>query len=438
MTIISTGPADKGNTPGIALKSISDDYVAQMQSIIDINRTVIPEMTKREDAETRSVRDRILSQLSPTERAASRDYLNQIGRSLIATDGPKDGTSRPTVTIEVQDRAVGSAVTHLILELSSRAKAGPRGELLRKSLLVTAVSAFEVLFGQVARSIYGVNSASLNDSEYAFTLQELAKFPSLDDAREYLIEKKISALLRDSVDGWNKWLQRASGGVSMDSLPVYWPIIRESFARRNLIVHAGGVVNQLYLSVVKTLDLEGEVKIPPGAQIDVNEEYLDWVLQELLALGQILVFAVGKKLHRKEDALFTSLALNATQNHSKKRAWHASKALCEYTLSCRLSRKDEMSTRVRYWLSKKESEGLEEIRSEIEEWDTSGLDARISHCKPVLLDDVDSVIPEIMGLISQGHLSRFELNIDPLYDAVAQRLTASQQEQESGDEQDDD
>ncbi|MFF0736453.1 hypothetical protein ACFYVK_33180 [Streptomyces chartreusis] len=139
--------------------------------------------------------------------------------------------------------------------------------------------------------------------------------------------------------------------------------------------------------------------IKPRARVGVIEEYLDWVLQELLALGHLLVCAVGTKLYKKESELFTRAVLNAARDLSIQRASHASKAVCNY----------------------------EEVRTEIEEWDTSGLGASISHCKPVLLDDMNAAYREVERIISQGSLSRFEVVIDPLYKNLVKLLTVNQQ-----------
>ncbi|WP_158854130.1 hypothetical protein [Streptomyces sp. NRRL F-5650] len=418
MTIIAGGPIGSDDTPASRLKSISDEYIAQMYSIIEINRSVIPEMAAREVDELARLRDGVLGRLSREEQKASAGYLTEIATSLRSmADAVESGEERD-FKIEVPERGVGVAVSHLFFQLFSRTKAGPRENLLRKSLLVSAISTFEVLFGRLARTIYTVNTSALNDSEYSFSLQELAGFASLDDAREYLAERKVSALLRESVDGWEKWLKKSSGGLSMESLPVHWPLVREAFARRNLVVHTGGVVNHLYLSILEKLDLAEHVKVSPGSQISVHEEYLDRVAQELLALGRVLVCALGAKLYKHESNRFTKAVINSVHDCSMQRSWHASRVLSEYAMSCSLDRRDEMLVRVRNWHSRKRIAGLENIRQEVEHWDTSGLEVNISSYKKILLEDFVSAVPDVQELISQGRLSRFELATDPIYEGL--------------------
>jgi hypothetical protein len=434
VTIIAGGPVGSDDTPASRLKSISDEYIAQMYSIIEINRSVIPEMTAREVDELARLKDSILDRLSPKEREASASYLTELATNLRSmADAAESGEERD-FRIEVPERGVGAAVSHLFLELFSRNKAGPRENLLRKSLLVSAISTFEVLFGRLARTIYAVNTSALNDSEYSFSLQELAGFASLDDAREYLAEKKVSALLRESIDGWEKWLKKSSGGLSMESLPVYWPLVREAFARRNLVVHTGGVVNHLYLSILEKLDLAKHVNVSPGAQVSVREEYLDRVAQELLALGRVLVCAVGARLYKKEADRFTKAAVNSVHDFSMQRSWHASRVLSEYAMSCSLNRRDEMLVRVRHWHSRKSIEGVDNIRQEVEGWDTSGLDVNISCYKNILLEDFESAVPDVQELISQGRLSRFELATDPIYEGLLSHFTPDPGDSDQGPE----
>ncbi|MFJ1606789.1 hypothetical protein ACIOHS_25975 [Streptomyces sp. NPDC088253] len=244
----------------------------------------------------------------------------------------------------------------------------------------------------------------------------------LDDAREYLAEKKIAALLRDSIDAWEKWIKRTAGGISMESFPVLWPLIRESFARRNLIVHTGGVVNHLYIDIVRKLDFPEPMEIPIGVKVTVDERYLDWVSQELLALGLILGCAVGAKLHKKENDLFRLTAVSVARELATKRAWHACAAICTYALSCHPNRADEVQLRVRRWLARREIDGIDSVRAEIEEWDTSGLDQSLSHYKPILLKDTEKAVTEIHALISANKLSKFELAFDPIYEDFIEQV----------------
>ncbi|MEU7556778.1 hypothetical protein [Streptomyces eurythermus] len=402
-----------------------------MYSIIEINRSIIPEMTAKSEELADQLRTRIVAQLTEVEREEYVNYLREIADSLFtaasqATGRPGFGDKKPsTLSVEIHSSTVGAAIQHSLTEGMLRTRAGSSDELLRKSLLVSAISSFEVLFGQIARSIYNVNSSALNDSDYAFTLQELAKFSTLDDAREYLIERRISGLLRDSIDAWDKWLKRAAGGLSMDALPVAWPLIRESFARRNLIVHTGGVVNHLYTSVVQKLNISYAEENTVGSRLTVDEKYLDNILQELLALGYILTCSVGSKLHKSEDRQFTSSAIATIHDLSVKRAWRSCSAVCEYAISRNLTRSSEMDVRVRSWLSRKETHGIESIRKEVEEWDTSGLSLEISHRKAILLGDLDSALPEIGDLLKLGKLTKFELALDPLYDGVLGQLPSN-------------
>ncbi|MFJ1606790.1 hypothetical protein ACIOHS_25980 [Streptomyces sp. NPDC088253] len=177
MSIEFTGPVKI--TPEARIQNIAKEYVAQILSIIEINRSVIPEMAAQDDNEHFRLSAQIVSRLSPTERDDYAASLREVAEGLrVAANAAKEGEGTAKHSINFKDRTVGSAITHYIMEMSSRKLAEPRGALLRKSLLVSAISTFEVLFGQIAREIYTVNTSSLNDSEYRFTLQELADFPA--------------------------------------------------------------------------------------------------------------------------------------------------------------------------------------------------------------------------------------------------------------------
>ncbi|MFI8510508.1 hypothetical protein ACIGHB_05180 [Streptomyces sp. NPDC085460] len=387
-----------------------------MTSIAEINRTVIPGMESRAASRTEAALAGLKDKLTPDEikefKKGAEGFADGLGSILESID--TEGSEEPSFSIKLKGSA-GPAFSHLLTELTTSALADPHHQLLRNSLLVSAVSAFEILFGRIARSLLEVNHSAIADSEYRFTFQELAEFDSMQDARDSLVERQVSKLLYSGVEDWDKWLQKASGGVSMNSFPVDWPFIREAFARRNLIIHADGIANHIYLSILRKIDNSRDWAITPGERLSVDSEYLSKVLDEMLALGRILSVAIGIKIKKDEARAFIGTLRRDIQRGLYGEHWGAVKPLAEYGLKCRPSRSSEIEFMIASWVARREIYGPDSIKDEVAKWDVSGLADEYSHQKYVLLGELDRAKKVMRKLISEDTLTLYEIGTDPLY-----------------------
>ncbi|MFE3607836.1 hypothetical protein [Streptomyces goshikiensis] len=410
----------------------TNEFTAQLASILEINQAVVPELETEWEAIRPVLPDEAFPYLSKGERddikngfRAFAAGLEQILEAHGASNSTDPDAAGAEFTVDLGATA-GAALHEFILSASKRGQNGYRGELMRRSLLVSAISTFEVLFGRIARFIYEVNSSALNDSDYSFTLQQLSDFSSVEDARDYLIERRIAALMRESIDGWEKWLKRAGGGISMTGLPVDWTVVREAFARRNLVVHAGSVVNHLYLESIRGLGIKVDEDELKGKTLQVTGDYLNQCVESVLALGRILAVAVGQKIHKdSRDEHANSLRMEVWQC-VRNNLWHAVQPLADYALSLDLRRGDQLEIQAAQWLARKNLHGIEEIRDEVTAWDTSGLSLKYAHHKDVLLGNSEEAAVQIEKLLESGSLNIFEVLSSPLYSdvrpAVLQRL----------------
>ncbi|MCX4575896.1 hypothetical protein OHB41_22425 [Streptomyces sp. NBC_01571] len=389
-----------------------------MTSIHEINKTVLPELEAQAKNRTNRIIEEITQHLPEDEVPHLTEGMRDFAKGVLSLTDPKEGEREATFTFSL-DGSPGAALSQLTWLTMEQVQAAPHHDLLRNSLLVSSISGFEVLFGRVARSIFKVNKAALNDSDHAFTLQQLADFASLDDAREFLLEQRVSKLLYESLDGWEKWLKRAGGGASMVALPVDWPKLREAFARRNLLVHADGVANHLYLEIVSKLTPRTPVQL--GEKLRVNGQYLDEHLQEILALGRLLSVDVGMKLHKREKEAYLSTLTTDINRLSHKGLWRTCIALSKYALGCELTRSQEINVRTRGWIAQKEEIGLDSIKGEVEGWDVSGLAPIFALRKDAILE-LDSTIDKVRPLLEDGTITVFDVATDPLYKSFRKQL----------------
>ncbi|MEU4271272.1 hypothetical protein [Streptomyces sp. NPDC026092] len=409
---------DDASAWSIGVVRACDQFVAQVASIEEINRTVIPEMEERHIKSPFGPLDEIGQYLSPDEKLVFAKGARELANGILeVTERAKRGETGDPFSVKLHGSA-GAALSHMVSYGARFINADPQHQLLRNSLLVSAVSGFEVLFGRIARAILDINRAAFMDSDHGFTLQQLSEFGSLDDAREFLIERQVTKLLYESVDGWDKWLKRASGGLTMSDLPVEWMTVREGFARRNLIVHADGVANQIYLGALRNLDSNRNWGVKLNEKLSADGDYLSDFLQELMALGRILSVGIGIRMRKRDEQAFLSSLQGDTYRSVRSGHWKAAIHTSEYTLRHSLPRNKKIGAQVSSWVARKALFGVDQIRPEVETWDVTGLAPELSHYKHVLLNETEAAVTEIRKLLEMGKLTAFEIAVDPLYEQV--------------------
>lgn len=203
-----------------------------------------------------------------------------------------------------------------------------------------------------------------------------------------------------------------------------WLAVREIFLRRNLLVHADGIVNRHYL---KSLENAGArpLDLPKaGTQITVTPEYVLSSLQRIGALGVLL------------NAATWMTTVKATAE--KAIAWIYGR--CNWLLDLdfpllvmiatntvlttdrgRMEARQLEGFRILNWTARAQLNGALAIREEVERWDTSALDMSLAHAKDVLAEDDDRAIPKIAALIQSGNLTATDVRQRSLYRALLRR-----------------
>ena len=144
-------------------------------------------------------------------------------------------------------------------------------KLLMRSYIVSMVSQFDAFIANLMRSLYEINPDKLKQAGHIMTFADLQAFPSIEAARESVIESKIENILRDSHQEQFKELASTIGVQKLNKFD-NWPFFVEITQRRNLFVHSNGIVSNQYLNICKNegVDLKD---IKKGDQLDVDRPY---------------------------------------------------------------------------------------------------------------------------------------------------------------------
>lgn len=313
-------------------------------------------------------------------------------------------------TISISDKEVADALRSFLVEMSTHMV--DRSKLTCRAFLIAAESSFEILFSQLARAIYRKNPSALARSDYAFTLEQLSSYDSIDSAREALVTQKIEALLRESVDEWGRWLKRTVN-IPLDGVMEDWSTTREIFIRRNMLVHTDGVITKRYIEEVRKAGapIEG---LTIGHSLVPSVGYLRSSLERLVALEILLTFRVWSRLDKNQLNEAAGWLGGQVQRLVSRKMWTSVCLICQEfnDISCR--RSIQLSVQVDGWLARKKRDGIVVIQEEVSSWDVSALDARYKTLKGLLLDSITA--EELEDAAQNGHVSRFEMGTHPLFE----------------------
>ncbi len=174
-----------------------------------------------------------------------------------------------------------------------------RGRLLRRSALISLVSHFEFLLGDLLRA-YTPSVRHIHNSPLAPTQPDDREsiFETADTEREH----EIADVMRQ---GLKKRLKRLSMllGVEFDLVIPNSFELKEIIARRNLLVHANGNVNKAYLEQVNNPQYFRENQISEGLYLNVTRDYLQRATNIVQVTGLCIVQLCWRQWHKGEHNL---------------------------------------------------------------------------------------------------------------------------------------
>lgn len=274
---------------------------------------------------------------------------------------------------------------------------------LYNNALISLISSVEWFLAQVIHQHFRKNPRIISSKEKQFSLEELSNFDSIDDAKDYLIEKTVESVLRGSIDDWFNFL-KSKLKLSMGYVDEYYPKLVEATQRRNLLIHNGGKVNRIYLSKYpKSLGECPNI----GEDIFVLPDYLSETIaifeQNFLLIAAELWKKVGAK--NKERG---SLLVNLSYDHLLSGRYDVAQSLSYFAAHDKsLLEVDRLYAQINYWIAKKFGGEFESVQSEIEKEDFSAKSRLFILAQNILLDRFEDAVDDIDFLIQ--HDSDFSL-----------------------------
>ncbi len=142
-----------------------------------------------------------------------------------------------------------------------------------RSFVMALISQYDAFIGRLIKIILSKRTEMLNASEKSISFSQLVRFGSVEDAKEFILEKEIESVIRKSHAEQFEWMESKFDMPLRKGLAI-WPEFIEVTERRNLFVHTDGVVSDQYLKVCRehNASIDG---ISIGEELAVTPEYFD-------------------------------------------------------------------------------------------------------------------------------------------------------------------
>lgn len=179
---------------------------------------------------------------------------------------------------------------------------------LPESLFVSLISQYDSFTNNLLKILFELRPEYISNSDRELTFSQLVEFSSIEDAREYIIEREVESVLRKSHSEQFEYIERKLGMSLRSNLPV-WLTFVEITQRRNLFVHCDGVVSNQYLKVCKKSECDtGERRV--GQRLSVDLIYFSQAYECIYELASKLTHTIWRKL-LKDDLKKADEELNS-------------------------------------------------------------------------------------------------------------------------------
>jgi len=167
-------------------------------------------------------------------------------------------------------------------------------KIIPDSLFVSLISQYDAFLNRLLRAIFEIKPEILNNSERNLAFSQLVEMGSINDAREYIIEKEIDTVLRKSHSEQFDYLENKLGMELRRDLPI-WQTFIEITERRNLLVHCDGIVSNQYLK--NCIDHKCQIdKTKIGDKLSVPPKYFTEAYRCLYEISVKLTHTIWRKL----------------------------------------------------------------------------------------------------------------------------------------------
>ncbi len=183
---------------------------------------------------------------------------------------------------------------------SKRANRAQQAEIIfPQSMLVSLVSQYDYLIGQLIGFIYEINPNSLKESNSQISFKDLFSYNDINEIKNKIIRDKIDNILRKSHEEQIDDLKKLANIKELKKVS-FWDEFIEITQRRNLLVHCKGEVSDQYIQKCSEVGIDIDCN---KATLNVSEDYFNRAYFIFYIMGAELSQVIIRHLLKKENLL---------------------------------------------------------------------------------------------------------------------------------------
>lgn len=292
-------------------------------------------------------------------------------------------------------------------------------KILSESLFVSLISQYDAFFSKLLKAIFEIKPEILNQSEKSLTLSQLKTIGSIEDAQDYIIEKEVESVLRESHSKQFEYLERKLEIPLREKLSI-WPVFVEITERRNLFVHNNGIISNQYIKVCTDAKCENVEKYKAGIPLNCPLEYFTSAYKCLYELAVKLTHTIWRKLLRDDLETADSELNNICYNLINVGSYTLADVLLEF--ACNQKRHYDQSIKKVLTVNKALSKYLQGDKNKAlailaeDDWTACSYDFQLAHA--VLIEDYDKAYSIMSKIGNNGDVNQAGYMEWPLFTKI--------------------
>lgn len=276
-------------------------------------------------------------------------------------------------------------------------RAEKASELIPPTYIISLVSLFDSFLAGLVRCVYNLKQDLLLESQQSFTYREIVRYDTTREVKKLIIDNTIDKLFRDSHKEQIQWFEKA---FEVNTLKKFagWGDFIELTERRNLFVHADGIVSGQYIEECRKNDYQLE-NINIGRKLKADNEYFQKsfrLLYEMaIMLTQILInkFYLGKEKFSTDTSVRDNIFINNVYELICEEHYDIAINVSKFAIDNAFKRNNKDRTFIELNLAQayKWSGKEKECKAVLQELDTSAMNIDLQIPKKVLEEEYDEV-----------------------------------------------
>lgn len=341
---------------------------------------------------------------------------NKIFKEIIKYFSKKDGDEKEGIFFGINDDKEGVSLfienegirSNIKVYQDEQRKRLEQSRLLNETSLITISNIFESLIFNLI-SFLVIDDKQTKIQEKTLTFKQIEEFGSLDEAKDYLIEKIVEDTMRGSQLSWLKYIGKNTHKAFFSELTGKdEDDFVEFFLKRNLITHNNSKINKKYLNSCKGQYSHKQTNRLLGRRIVVKEEYLLGNLSLIYIMGIKASYYVAKKKFAKKVTdifkFYESIAFENLQSEENEVAYAIYNMLWKEKDNFNASEK--MLLCINYMQSLKWTKRTSELDEILKKEDFTLVGHEHKMCLNILKGDYEGAIKEFQVVLSDENDSQ--------------------------------